>query len=104
MAVEKRKLSAMNIIDTGFGKPKPATIAFLPGTILPNPSYGFTYRFRYRRKSDGSEVIGCGVVANERYGGMSPSEIELTCALENPMTKEDRMKFAEENDMTEAPE
>lgn len=97
-------MKAMNIIDTRSEKPRPATIAFMPGTILLNPSYGFTYRFKYRKKSTGGEVIGCGIVVNERYGGMSPSEIELTCALENPMTEEDRMKFAEENDMAEVPE
>ena len=100
----EKKLRIMKVVDTRFGEAEPGTIAFLPGTILPNPTYGFTYRFRYRKRSTGGEIVGCGIVMNEEYGKMSPQEIELACAVQYPVTGEEKREYAERNDMAEVPE
>lgn len=91
----------MNVADTRF-KCAVRTIAFTPGSIIPD-RFGFTYRYSYVDR-DGKEIDGYGAVENEGLGGMSPAEIELRCAVENPVTDADREAIAYLMRMTELPD
>lgn len=95
------KLKTMKVVDTRF-KDRLSTIAFNPGSIIPD-AFGFTYRFRYVSKG-GGVVDGIGIVENERLGKMSPEEIELRCAVENPVTDEDRRELAAALEMVGLPD
>lgn len=101
MAVEKRKLRAMKVLDTRFPN-QLRVISYLEGSIAPTYD-GFEYSYEFERE-DGDTVRGWGIVENEKYAGMSGPEIELTCAIENPVSDPDRRALAILEEMKEEPE
>ena len=60
---------------------------------------GFIYSFKYGT-GKGWTVNGVGAVDSERYSKMSSEEIELTCSVENPPSREDIYKACIRGDMT----
>ena len=101
MAVEKRKLRVIKVLDTRFSN-QLCVIPYLEGSITPTYD-GFEYSYEFERK-DGDTVKGFGIVENEKYASMSGPEIELTCAIENPVSDSDRRTLAILEEMKEEPE
>lgn len=92
------KIKFLNIIDDRWPKSY-GTIIYV-GNLRPYRE-GFMYSFRYGT-GKGCSVDGVGIVDSERYSKMSSEEIELTCSIENPPSREDIYKACIRGDMTKA--